>query len=84
MKLAMYNNISLCLSITHRCLKVKLQKIPILDRILVGMKVSVYSCQQESYPKIGWEFEFPENLSKKSQKHSFILVLVQSGKCLYN
>ena len=42
--------------------------------------VSVYSCQQESYPKIGWKFESPENLSKKRSKHSFILVLVQSGK----
>ena len=46
--------------------------------------VSVYSCQQESYPKIGWEFEFPEKLSKKRPKHSFILVLVQSGKYFHN
>ena len=33
--------------------------------------VSVYFCQQESCPKIEWEFEFPEDISKKKIKTLF-------------
>ena len=42
MKIAMYNNISLCLSITHRCLKVKLQKFQFwIGFLLAGRSVYI-------------------------------------------
>ena len=47
--------------------------ILILNVLLRSCMVSVYSCQQESYPKIGWEFEFPENLSKKKTETLFYI-----------